>query len=494
MNWFINFLKKALQLITGKPKTTQTKANPESTNSGGNPQNPSKPEAVKPTPPITPTSVVKPAPIITPPPAIKQDPKITTSTTVKPAPISPQPIAVKPLPKNSVPAQDKQVVRENTLKVETKPDILPPAKPKPVSTAQKEVDQPVSSTQSKNVQQGIRVSGNPFKTSITGPINESLLSVRLQVNYEPATKYKQSIPQYFPLVLMPERNTVIKPPVNGKTSNKGMTEESFCRDFLMKYFPKDVFDSLTVFHGSTPYEPDLAFIDLTTGKNIFIDIEIDEPYDGVTRNPTHYRTSTGSIDDNRNQGFTERGWIVIRFAEEQILSSPNGCVKFIGEVIKSVNPLYFSPCLDLPNSVVRMPIWNDTDARNFAKENKREKYLGISVFFQSAGPRDYSIKDTQLGKEIEGNLSIKANPALAAARSTATILTSPPVVLSTPPKSPTPFTLEPAKPYTPSTPLVNKPVILVPPPIVSKPSTEEPRVTTKTDNPSQPSPRPYAYE
>lgn len=456
MNWFINLLKKALQLFTGKSKPSSSIVNKGSEVLSSNSTNPSDPKFNKPFPVITPTQVVKPP-----------------ATTAKSLPV-------------------KDVDSEDTPKLVIKPTttIAPAVHIDPKTTIHKEVIPPSTSisysatntsSAHKVLNSGIRVSEKPFKTSLTGPINESILGLRRQVNYEPTTKYKQSIPQYFPLVLMPEKNTVIKPPVNGKSSNKGMTEESFCRDFLLKYFTNQVFDSLTVFHGSTPYEPDLAFIDLITGKNIFIDIEIDEPYDGVNRLPTHYRTSSGTIDDSRNVGFTERGWIVIRFAEEQIITNPNGCVKYIGEVIRTLYPSFNSKSLELPNIIEKIPIWNETDARSFAKDHKREKYLSIIEFFQAASPRDYTIKDTPLGIEIERDLTSKRSGVPYKT------ITPNPTVVQTPPPPPL------SKPTPPAANVVNKTTIL-PPPIVNKQPVEEPRVTTKTDKPSQPSPRPYAHE
>ena len=352
-----------------------------------------------------------------------------------------------------------------------------------------------SASTQKNETQRSRVSKKPFITSITGALNESLLSTRKLVNYEPSNKFKQTVPPSFPLVLMPAKNTVIKPPVNGKTSNKGMTEESFCRDFLMRYFKDQVFDSLTVFMGLTPYEPDLAFIDSTSGKNIFIDIEIDEPYDGISRKPTHYLTQNGTFDDNRNKGFTDRGWMVIRFAEEQIVKYPNECARFIGEVINSVNPLFTSTCLDFPGSLKSISMWTDAEARAFAAAKKREKYLGISEFFASGGTRDYKIMDSNLGKEIEE--TINQNKVVESSRLGRIKIASQPInpasAVPTEPEeqkeaiNPAPMAIKFPSSATPTLAKLIPPAI-----VVSGAKLEEPRLTTKTPNPSQPSPQPYA--
>lgn len=408
MNWLVNLLKKMKGFFTGRSKTVNHESELKPVSSSGLVQNP-----------------------------LNYETKKTASSSTGSSP------------------EKKAVDKSKEKKTET----ITTRKETATST-------PASNTTQKIEPLRIHVTGKPFKTSITGGLNETLLNTRKQVNYDPNNRFKQNVAQTFPLVIMPTRNTDIKPPLNGKSSNKGMTEESFCRDFLMKYFKNQVFDSLSLFIGSTPFEPDLAFIDLTSGKNIFIDIEIDEPYDGVTRNPTHYRTTQGgTADDNRNQGFTDRGWMVIRFAEEQIVSYPNECAKFIGEVIKSVNPSFTSTCLDFPISLKNISMWTETEARKFAAEKKREKYLGINDFFALGGIRDYTIKDSTLGKEIEEKISkSKLNPT-----------TDPP--------------LTPSNPTTSASTLAK----LIPPAIVvSSAKLEEPKLTTKTEKPSQPSPQPYA--
>jgi hypothetical protein len=416
-NWLINFFRKAFNFFSGKSKHSKTSSPDKNQTSSGLDQNPLKPETKK-----------------------------TTSISTGSSP-------------------DKKAV-DNSKEKKTE-----------TSTTRKETEtsDADSTSRQKSEPQRLRITGHPFKVSITETLNESLLSTLRKVNYDPNNRFKQNVPLTFPLVLMPAKNTDIKPPVNGKSSNKGMTEESFCRDFLMKYFQNMVYDSLTVFKGITPYEPDLAIIDSTSGKNIFIDIEIDEPYDGVTRNPTHFRTTLGgTADDNRNKGFTDRGWMVIRFAEEQIVSSPNECAKYIGEVIKSVNPLFTSSCLNFSTSLKSISMWTDAEARVFAAAKKREKYLGISEFFTSGGTRDDKIMDSTLGKEIESRInSIMVGGSIS---NPAPKVVNPPVYATRPKTIPTPIILNP----------------IAPPIIASTFKPEEPKITSKTDKPSQPSPKPYA--
>ncbi len=249
-----------------------------------------------------------------------------------------------------------------------------------------------------------------FVESITGRIDESVFYKDYIVNYKPNEKYRQIFPMNFPYVLMPEEGTPIKPPVNGSSANKGMLEAYFCRDYLMKYFSSKVFDSLTLFAGEMPYEPDLAFIDLNTGKNIFIDIEIDEPYDGVGKRPTHYRIegSQDTVDAKRNQRFTDRGWMVMRFAEQQILDTPLACCRFIAEVIKSIHPGFTSECLFFSEEIKKVNIWTYSEAKLMAASGARENYLNITQFQKYSGTEGIQIKDSYRGKLMEEELRRKS--------------------------------------------------------------------------------------
>ena len=129
------------------------------------------------------------------------------------------------------------------------------------------------------------------------------------------------------------------------------------------------------------YEPDFSLLNEKEGINIFLDIEIDEPYEGINdvnnRKATHFQYA----DTNRNNEFKNRGWIVIRFAEIQIHQNPEGCCLFIAEVIKSIYPQFNIP-QDLVTAKRLEPIqqWTKELALTWSKEKYREQYLGIDRF------------------------------------------------------------------------------------------------------------------
>ena len=132
---------------------------------------------------------------------------------------------------------------------------------------------------------------------------------------------------------------------------------------------------LIVSNQTRPYEPDYVLIDEKEELNLFIDIEIDEPYDGYGRFATHYKGQ----DDYRNQYFNDRGWIVIRFSEKQVHENAKGCCRHIAEVIKSVNEKFSIP-QELQNLpiVQEEPFWTKVKAEKWAKENYRESYLNVT--------------------------------------------------------------------------------------------------------------------
>ena len=90
-----------------------------------------------------------------------------------------------------------------------------------------------------------------------------------------------------------------------------------------------------------PYEPDIAIIDNTTGRNIRIDIEIDEPYSGYDRKPIHY---IGCGDESRDFNLCNAGWVVIKFAEVDIALEMEECFHRILKLIQCIAPDYAPNC------------------------------------------------------------------------------------------------------------------------------------------------------
>jgi hypothetical protein len=120
-----------------------------------------------------------------------------------------------------------------------------------------------------------------------------------------------------------------------------------------------------------PYNPDFAYIDKEI--NLFIDIEIDEPYISNNRKPIHY---VGYFKDKiRNDFFNNRGWIVIRFSEEQVVRYPHSCCKFIAQQIAEItrNSAITSQFAQTPDLQPQQQ-WTKKDAIEMATREERDDY------------------------------------------------------------------------------------------------------------------------
>ena len=205
------------------------------------------------------------------------------------------------------------------------------------------------------------------------------------IGYTPITVRKAN---RYPLVRMPEAGKLVpvKFPRAGRTGQHGHCETAFV-EHLRRYFPKPgpirVFDDrhLPTGNASRPYEPDVAVLNERNGLNIFLNVEIDEPYDGAFRQPTHCQ----GADDSRDLFFTRRGWIVLRFAEIQVHQHPEACCALIAQLIAKLDPDYQIPAaLHNHAALISVPMWDLVQAQKWEKAKYREQYLGIPGFGQYA--------------------------------------------------------------------------------------------------------------
>jgi hypothetical protein len=229
-----------------------------------------------------------------------------------------------------------------------------------------------------------------------------------QIRYEPSDLFIQSEPFTYPYVLMPKNGCKVTLPKEGGSFRRGFTEDKFFKT-LESYFNTSIecsnYKVLLPIGNRNGKEPDIAIIDSKNNLNLYIDVEIDEPYEGlndiVNRKPTHY----DSIDSSRNKEFTENGWIVIRFAEIQIHQTPVACCQFIAQVINSVNP-NFTFQLNKYNQdkleIVKQ--WSKTMAKIWSDNKYREKYLGIHSF------GSYEVEEIFYENEVYEHVEIVNEP------------------------------------------------------------------------------------
>jgi hypothetical protein len=198
------------------------------------------------------------------------------------------------------------------------------------------------------------------------------ISENLFVNYQ--LKLAESKDNYA-VIRIPNKGCIVRTHRFGSTKRRGFKEESF-QESLQKYFGSYFIVSgvvrLNTGKETRPYEPDIAIIDNKTDNNIRIDIEIDEPYAGITRQPTHCKGD----DLIRDTYFADRGWLVIRFSEYQVHTQELECLKYIAFILKSINSNY-AFANELSSSINLLPekLWDTVQAQKWEKAKYREQYL-----------------------------------------------------------------------------------------------------------------------
>lgn len=128
-------------------------------------------------------------------------------------------------------------------------------------------------------------------------------------------------------------NSVKKPNI-AYSNRKGASEQHFGLT-LNYWFPNKIFTNYAFEapSGIRPFAPDFIYQDQI--NNLHIDIEIDESFATKDMKPIHHTLIENlSMDSARNDFFTEKkGWVVVRFAEKQVLNQRNHCCKVIAYII-----------------------------------------------------------------------------------------------------------------------------------------------------------------
>lgn len=151
---------------------------------------------------------------------------------------------------------------------------------------------------------------------------------------------------------------------------------------VFKYEPEiDVLQniSLPIRNRNYGYKPDIAVIWKRYG--IYFDIEIDEPYDILTRRPIHYK---GCADVLRNAYFIDSGWFVYRVPEINVV---NNTVDVAKDIADSISQLVMDSRFVFDIDMEDIPCWTYEQAKAWAEENYRENYLGIDPVVPEE-PRD----------------------------------------------------------------------------------------------------------
>lgn len=207
----------------------------------------------------------------------------------------------------------------------------------------------------------------------TNSEREELLQLKLQDYKVRFNKYKEQL-QHNHNIIINNLNNIYKDLWQEKfepstdytyerNPKKGMFEEKLLRYFRLKY-PSYAKNNTKI----GPFFPDIL---LDIGGIAYIDIEIDEPYDLQTGDPTH---STFGKDDFRNEFFSNREIFVIRFAEFQIHHYLNECISIVDAMVQFIETGDPQCLSSIKDSVPPIKRWSDVQAYMMYMDSLRTTY------------------------------------------------------------------------------------------------------------------------
>ena len=230
----------------------------------------------------------------------------------------------------------------------------------------------------------------------------------LRIKFTPNKAFDS--PDIYPVVHTPAQNAYLKLPREGRSDIRGYKEADFLAAILAEFSDISVTDDvhLKVPGLTYPKEPDIVLYD--EALNLYVDVEIDEPYDGYSRLVTHIIEGKDSI---RDLFFKESGWVVVRFTEKQVHLSCEQCIRTLRNIVDvmrgQADPV--SPFVEEENR------WSRVQAIQWEKELYREKYLGIQSFSKQVRTKKVECRDGKEGIDLaieRTPVSLPAKPAAQA--------------------------------------------------------------------------------
>jgi len=195
----------------------------------------------------------------------------------------------------------------------------------------------------------------------------------VRINYSPQARFSRlNVGQTYPVTEMPMGTSTSAGTLVGRPGPRGYCEAAFYERLSHWYRGLLLRDHRLEFRGaSRDYEPDCILHFEEAGLRI--DIEIDEPYSGSTRKPMHW---LGSYDDDRDVYFSRSGWVVIRFAEIQVVKQTQSCIRHTAKVVDSLLGTAYTEKVGGAD-LQPVPRWSYLEAQVWAHTNYREGYLGV---------------------------------------------------------------------------------------------------------------------
>lgn len=207
--------------------------------------------------------------------------------------------------------------------------------------------------------------------------NEENSSIRYIGTFTQGQIYHQiNLEASYPSFYIPANDTRILEYNPSKRATKGVTERNFKSklSILSDLIPEiQIITNVSIpilgSHNKS-YFPDCIIC--WPQYNIYIDVEIDEPYDIESGTPIHFLNSR---DDSRDIYLVEQGWCVIRIAEEQVVNT-------VDEIIERIKCNLYNLTSDKRikcdyNIDINRSRWTYDEAQELANNHSREKLLGI---------------------------------------------------------------------------------------------------------------------
>ncbi len=161
--------------------------------------------------------------------------------------------------------------------------------------------------------------------------------------------------------------------VASEDTPKGVSE-TFLLNFLRLYFAdcQITEDYFPLENSNFGYTTDFTIVEPTMG--VAIDLEVDEPYEGKCKTPHHCYDQRKDLW--RNKFFTERGWIVVRVSEFQVVHQPESVCRLVAQILARVtgNSKYLQP-LEAYADLEIDKCWNTIACKQMINQLTREKYL-----------------------------------------------------------------------------------------------------------------------
>ena len=179
---------------------------------------------------------------------------------------------------------------------------------------------------------------------------------------------------FYPIIRLPKMGAVIRSYRIGSHQTGGHKKADFQR--VIQHYFGDEYEVSNLHRLNTgltnrPFDIEISLVDKNK-KGIRIDIEIDEPYAATSRQATHCKGE----DKLRDDYFVDRGWVVIRFSERQVHLDENGCLRYLAEILSSLDSSYYTPKELKDYTIVQdVNTWDLVQAQKWEKEGYREKYL-----------------------------------------------------------------------------------------------------------------------